>query len=84
MEIKVRNVDPHAVAKIDEWAKKQNKSRQVYLKELLENATMLEMISESNEKMEKQLEVNTLFMEKVNFQLEKMTEIFNELIVDEE
>lgn len=84
MEVKIRNVDPFAVKKIDEWAKKQNKSRQVYLKELLENATMLEMISDSNVRMEKQLEVNTLFMEKVSFQLEKMTEIFAELIVDEE
>ncbi|MFS0907242.1 hypothetical protein AB3N02_30120 [Priestia aryabhattai] len=36
MEIKVRNVDPIAVKKIDEMAKRKNISRQEFLKSQLE------------------------------------------------
>ena len=36
MEIKIRNVEPYAVQKIDELARKQNVSRNSYLKKQLE------------------------------------------------
>ena len=84
MDIFIRDVDPHAVKKIDEWAKKKNVSRQVYLKELIEKATMLEMISNADDSFEKQLQVNTLFMEKTADSLDSLVGILRELIDDDE
>ncbi len=84
MDIFIRDVDPHAVKKIDEWAKKKNVSRQVYLKELIEKATMLEMISNAEDSFEKQLQVNTLFMEKTADSLDSLVGILRELMDDDE
>ena len=84
MDLFIRDVDPHAVKKIDEWAKKKKVSRQVYLKELIEKATMLEMISDADNSFEKQLQVNTLFMEKTADSLDNLVEILKELMTDDE
>ncbi len=84
MDLIVRDVDPHAVKKIDEWAKKKDMSRQVYLKEWIEKATMLEMISNADDSFEKQLQVNTLFMEKTADSLDSLVGILRELIDDDE
>ena len=84
MDLFIRDVDPHAVKKIDEWAKKKKVSRQVYLKEFIEKATMLEMISDADSSFEKQLQVNTLFMEKTSDSLDSLVEILKELMADDE
>lgn len=41
MEIKIRNVEPYAVQKIDELARKQNVSRNSYLKKQLEAIALM-------------------------------------------
>lgn len=41
MEIKIRNVEPYAVQKIDELARKQNISRNGYLKKQLESIALM-------------------------------------------
>lgn len=41
MEIKIRNVEPYAVQKIDELAHKQNVSRNSYLKKQLEAIALM-------------------------------------------
>ncbi|MBT2583125.1 hypothetical protein [Planococcus sp. ISL-109] len=84
MDLLIRDIDPHAVKKIDEWAKKKNVSRQVYLKELIEKATMLEMISNAEDSFEKQLQVNTLFLEKTSDSLNGLVDILKELMADDE
>ena len=84
MDLFIRDIDPHAVKKIDEWAKKKKVSRQVYLKELIEKATMLEMISDADHSFEKQLQVNTLFMEKTSDSLDSLVKVLKELMTDDE
>ncbi|MDJ0332669.1 hypothetical protein [Planococcus sp. S3-L1] len=84
MDLLIRDIDPHAVKKIDEWAKKKKISRQVYLKELIEKATMLEMISNVEDSFEKQLQVNTLFLEKTSDSLNGLIDILKELMVDDD
>lgn len=84
MDVLIRDVDPHAVKKIDEWAKKKNVSRQIYLKELIEKATLLEMVSTADNSFEKQLQVNTLFLEKTSDSVNELVGLLKELIVDDE
>lgn len=84
MDILIRDVDPHAVKKIDEWAKKKNVSRQIYLKELLEKATLLEMVSQADNSFEKQLQVNTLFLEKASDSMNNLVGVLKELLVNDE
>ena len=84
MDLLIRDIDPHAVKKIDEWAKKKKVSRQVYLKELIEKATMLEMISNAEDSFEKQLQVNTLFLEKTSDSLNGLVDILKELMADDD
>ena len=84
MDLFIRDVDPHAVKKIDEWAKKKKMSRQVYLKEFIEKATLLEMISDADTSFEKQLQINTLFMEKTAESLDSLVGVLRELMADDE
>lgn len=84
MDVLIRDVDPHAVKKIDEWAKKKDMSRQAYLKELIEKATLLEMVSQADNSFEKQLQVNTLFLEKASDSMNDLVEMLKELMIDGE
>lgn len=84
MDVLIRDVDPHAVKKIDEWAKKKDMSRQIYLKELIEKATLLEMVSQADNSFEKQLQVNTLFLEKASDSMNDLVGILKELLADDE
>lgn len=84
MDVLIRDVDPHAVKKIDEWAKKKNVSRQIYLKELVEKATLLEMVAQADNSFEKQLQVNTLFLEKASDSMNDLVGVLKELLADDE
>lgn len=84
MDVLIRDVDPHAVKKIDEWAKKKDVSRQIYLKELIEKATLLEMISQADNSFEKQLQVNTLFLEKASDSMNDLVGVLKELLSNDE
>lgn len=84
MDILIRDVDPHAVKKIDEWAKKKDLSRQAYLKELIEKATLLEMVSQADNSFEKQLQVNTLFLEKTSDSMNDLVGVLKELLGNDE
>lgn len=83
MDVKIRDVDPYAVKKIDEWAKEKGLSRQVYLKNLLESLTTIDIHSNVIDRYEKQLEVNTLFLEKTSDTMSELLEVMKELILDE-
>ncbi|ANU28570.1 hypothetical protein [Planococcus versutus] len=84
MDILIRDVDPHAMKKIDEWAKKKNLSRQSYLKELIEKTTLLEMVSQADNSFEKQLQVNTLFMEKTSDSVYELVDLLKKLMAVDE
>jgi len=84
MDVLIRDIDPHAVKKIDEWAKKKDLSRQAYLKELIEKATLLEMVSQADNSFEKQLQVNTLFLEKTSDSMNDLVSVLKELLANDE
>jgi arsenate reductase-like glutaredoxin family protein len=84
MDVLIRDVDPHAVKKIDDWAKKKDMSRQAYLKELIEKATLLEMVSQADNSFEKQLQVNTLFLEKASDSMSDLVGVLKELLANDE
>lgn len=84
MDVLIRDIDPHAVKKIDEWAKKKDLSRQAYLKELIEKATLLEMVSQADNSFEKQLQVNTLFLEKTSDSMNDLVGVLKELLANDE
>lgn len=83
MDVKIRDVDPYAVKKIDQWAKEKGLSRQIYLKNLLESLTTIDIHSNVIDRYEKQLEVNTLFLEKTSDTMSELLEVMKELILDE-
>ncbi|MCZ2260755.1 hypothetical protein [Sporosarcina sp. G11-34] len=83
MEVRIRDVDPYTVKKIDQWAKEKGISRQVYLKNLLDSLTTIDIHSNVIDKYEKQLEVNTLFLEKTSDTMSELLEVIKELIIDE-
>lgn len=72
MEVKIRNLDPTLIKKIDELAKKQKLSRQVFLKNVIENFAVSENF--------KELEGNYLeVIEKLAFVIKDNTAIMNEI-----
>lgn len=83
MEVKIRNVEPTAVKKIDELARKKGLSRNEYLKNVIEDFSILEMKDNHVDRMEKQLVANTLLMEKTSNTLDELVSVLKELIDDE-
>lgn len=80
MDILIRNIDPVAIKKIDELAKANKHSRGEYLRSLLENHALELQPSKREIQLQKQLEVNTLFLEKTNQSVEDLVSILNDLL----
>ena len=82
-EIKIRNLDPVILKKIDETAKKKNLSREEYLRRYLTKISELEdviqldekyanlvaVLSDRMEQAHEIIEVNTMILEKVSQKL---------------
>lgn len=82
-EIKIRNLDPVILKKIDETAKKKNLSREEYLRRYLTKiseledviqldekyANLVEVLSDRMEQANEIIEVNTMILEKVSQKL---------------
>lgn len=83
MEIKIRDINPMAVKKIDEWAKEKGISRQQYLKLHLESFAINDVHSNIIDRYEKQLEANSLVLEKTTDSINELVEIIKGLILDE-
>lgn len=83
MEIKIRNLEPATVQKIDELAREKGISRQEYLKRHLESFTISGLHSDIIDRYEKQLQVNNMLLEKNTQTMNEMIEIFKELMFDE-
>ena len=82
MDLHIRNIDPYAVKKIDELAQRSGVSRQVYLKETIESFAMLELLTNKEKYYDKQLQVNTIFLQKASNNLDELVEVLKELLVD--
>ncbi|WKA55360.1 hypothetical protein [Planococcus shixiaomingii] len=80
MDLHIRNIDPYAVKKIDELAQRSGVSRQVYLKETLESFAMLEVITSKEKYYDKQLQANTIFLQKASREFDELVEVLKELL----
>lgn len=80
MDVLIRNIDPLAVKKIDELAKASKRSRGEYLRSLLENHALELQPSKREIQLQKQLEANTLFLEKTNQSVEDLVSTLNDLL----
>jgi len=83
MEVKARNVEPMAVKKLDELAKKKGLSRSEYLKYMIEDLSVLEMKDNTLDRFEKQLEANNILMKQNTQTLDELVHILKELLVYE-
>lgn len=83
MDIMIRNIDPMTVKKIDEWAKEKGLSRQEYLKNHLESFAVSDVHWNVIDRYEKQLEANTMLLEKNTATINKLIDTFLELMSDE-
>ncbi|PFL68505.1 hypothetical protein COJ36_06855 [Priestia megaterium] len=84
MEIKVRNVDPIAVKKIDEMAKRKNISRQEFLKGQLETLAFFHEQTNRELQLENMLEKVLQMMGQCSTTMENMNDIMNELMGGDE
>jgi hypothetical protein len=84
MEIKVRNVDPIAVKKIDEMAKRKNISRQEFLKSQLEMLAFFHEQTNRELQLENMLEKVLQMMGQCSTTMENMNDIMHELIGGDE
>ncbi|MEH7567903.1 hypothetical protein [Priestia megaterium] len=84
MEIKVRNVDPIAVKKIDEMAKRKNISRQEFLKGQLERLAFFHEQTNRELQLENMLEKVLQMMGQCSTTMENMNDIMHELMGGDE
>lgn len=81
MDLHIRNIDPYAVKKIDELAQRSGVSRQVYLKETLESFAMLEVLTNKEKYYDKQLQANTIFLQKASREFDELVGVLKDLLV---
>ncbi|MDD1515864.1 hypothetical protein [Priestia megaterium] len=84
MEIKVQNVDPIAVKKIDEMAKRKNISRQEFLKGQLETLAFFHEQTNRELQLENMLEKVLQMMGQCSTTMENMNDIMHELMGGDE
>ncbi len=84
MEIKIRNVDPIAVKKIDELAKKKKMSRQEFLKGQLETLTLFQAKTDREIELENLVRFNIQTVEKCTEVMETMNQFIKELMEEDE
>lgn len=53
MDVLVRNIDPVAVKKLDELAKKKGVSRSEYLRQIIQARAILEAVSDTSDRYER-------------------------------
>lgn len=80
MDIIIRNLSPRAVGAIDEFAKRNGQSRQEYLKGHLESLSSVGIHSTALDRFDKQMEVNSLWLQKNSETLEEFISVMKELL----
>lgn len=81
MDLHIRNIDPYAVKKIDELAQRSGVSRQVYLKETIESFAMLEVLTNKEKYYDKQLQANTIFLQRASKEFDELVGVLKELLI---
>lgn len=80
MEIKIRNVDPIAVKKIDEMAKSKKISRQEYLKAIVEKIAHEIKQSEKEARLEMIISKNIIAMEEMTNAINRIENLMTALM----
>lgn len=80
MEIKIRNIDPVAIKKFDEEAKKKAISRQEYLKSVLEKIAFDNEISEREMRLEWLISKNIIVMELMSKRVNQLEDLLRDLM----
>ncbi|MCQ6276406.1 ribbon-helix-helix protein, CopG family [Bacillus sp. V3B] len=82
MDINVRNVEPVAVKKLDELAKAKGMSRSQYMREMIESFTFLSMRDGIVDRLEYQLDLNTLALQRYSDSIEELVSVLKEMIAE--
>lgn len=82
MEVRVRNVDPFAVKKIDELAKQKGLSRQEFLRRHLENFAAFTEESKRENELKNLIEKNIFIMKQCSLTMDRMDQTINDLTDD--
>lgn len=80
MDIFLRNIDPVAMKKIDEMAKKKSISRQELLKAVIEKVAYEKEQNEKDMRMEMIISKNIFVMEKMAESVERLENLMYELL----
>ncbi|MCY8231999.1 hypothetical protein [Priestia endophytica] len=80
MDIFLRNIDPIAVKKIDETAKKKSISRQEFLKSAVEKIAYEKEITEREIRLEMIIAKNIQAMEKMTDRVEQLENVLADLM----
>lgn len=83
MDINIRNVEPAAVRKLDELAKRKSVSRSEYIRELLNTMAYLEINNNLFDRMEKQIETNNALMDATIHKVDELVQVMKELLHDD-
>ena len=78
MDIKIRNLDPMVVKKIDELAKKNGKSREAFLRLRLEQMATLAVTEEINDKYSEMVELVVRVVSENSKLLKKLGDVVGE------
>ncbi len=78
MEIKIRDVDPMIVKKLDEMAKKQSISREAFLRKKLEQMSALAITEEINDKYAEIVSLTVSVIKENTKELTKLSSLLEE------
>ena len=80
MDLLLRNIDPVAVKKFDEMAKKKSISRQEYLKSVLEKVAYEKEQNEKEARLEMIISKNIIVMEQMTNAISRLENLLSELM----
>ncbi|MCD4645003.1 hypothetical protein ACU80C_30715 (plasmid) [Bacillus mycoides] len=84
MEIRIREVDPIAVKKIDEIAKRKGLSRQKFLKDQIEMLAFFQQQNKREMELENIIQKNIYMMNDCYSEMKKMNEFIQMMMQDDE
>ncbi|WP_374187712.1 hypothetical protein ACEPPU_29950 (plasmid) [Priestia aryabhattai] len=84
MEIRVRNMCPVAVSKLDRLAKEKGLSRQAFLKEQIETLSIMKEVEKQEQAIDDLYDRTIEVMEKCSDAMTNMDRTFNKLLGEDE
>lgn len=83
IDLHIRNVEPMAVKKLDEIARKKGLNRSEFIREMISDLSVIEMRGNLVDRLEKQIEANNILMEHTTRTLDDVVSLIRELMDDE-